>query len=73
MHRGNEAVLPFRLASQPNWEVGDCGPRQAGCQAEGDALQEGWEAEAEGVEEQHALLLPEHWQVCHLRPAGVHS
>ena len=57
---------PVWLTSKANREVCNDSPNGGGCQGEGNALQEGWEAETEGIKEQHVLLLPEHWQVCHL-------
>ena len=55
-------VVPARLASQANREVGEHSPDDSLCEGEGQALQEGGEGKGEGVKEEHAALLPEHWQ-----------
>ena len=57
-----ERRVPARLWSKAHWEVGKRSPDNSFCKGEGQPLQEGGEGKGEGVKEQHAPLLPEHWQ-----------
>lgn len=55
-------IAPARIASKADWEVGDHSPHHGLSEGEGQPLQEGGERKGEGVEEEHAPLLPEHRQ-----------
>lgn len=53
---------PAGISSQSHWEVGDHSPDDSLSEGEGQPLQEGGEGKGEGVEEEHAPLLPEYRQ-----------
>ena len=62
MGAGGGGGLPARFSTKAHGEVGEHCPDDSLCSREGQPLQEGGEGKGEGVKEEHAPLLPEHWQ-----------